>query len=166
MPSSQFPKNKLLPTCILISLMPSYNNTIKHSSTIKRQENPKLNATSLNPSPRRESLAQASPLRLGESSRIWNRALRTFSLRWNLPRLGETLACSKLSEPPGRPFARGGLGEPLLTSPRRDELAWASLTVAATAMPITVVFCTCQEQHQPSHAFTKTYQFKDLKNIS
>ena len=68
MPSSQFPTNKLLPTCILTSLMPSYNSTIKHSSTIKRQENPKLNATSLNPSLRLRSLAQARVSRSGESS--------------------------------------------------------------------------------------------------
>ena len=80
-------------------------------------------------------------------------------------RLDETLACSKLSESPGRPFAREGLGELLLTSPRRDKLAWASLTVTATVVPTSVVFFTCQQQPQPFHAFTATYQFKDHKNI-
>jgi len=113
----------------------------------------------------RESLAQVSPLRLGESSRIWNRGLCTFSLRRDLPRLGETLACSKLSESPRRPFAREGLGEPLLTSLGRDVLAWASLTVTATAMPVTIVFCTYQQQHQPSQAISTTYKFRNHKNV-
>jgi len=48
--------------------MPSYNSTIEHSSTTKRQENPKLNAFSLNPSLRLRSLAQARVSRSGESS--------------------------------------------------------------------------------------------------
>jgi len=62
-----------------------------------------------------------------------------------LPRLGETLACSKLSESPRRPLVREGLGEPLLASPGRDMLAWASLTIPATAMSVKDVFCTNQQ---------------------
>ena len=38
-------------------------------------------------------------------------------------------------------------------------------TIAATAMPVTIVFCTYQQQHQPPQAFTATYQFKNHKNI-
>jgi len=33
---------------------------------------------------------------------------------------------------PGRPFMKNNLGELLLISPRRDQLAWASLSVLAT----------------------------------
>jgi len=108
-------------------------------------------------SPRRESLAQASPLRLGESSRIWNRGLRTFSLRRDLPRLGETFTCSKLSESPRRPLAREGLGKPLLASPGRDMLAWASLTARKRRIlhkPTT---------HHPFQAISTTYTFKNHK---
>ncbi|QCD93361.1 hypothetical protein DEO72_LG5g1436 [Vigna unguiculata] len=115
--------------------------TITYRSTIQGQEEhqdethsrlaPRLG---LRASPRRESFAQASSLRLGESSRIWNNGLYTFSLGRDSPRLSETLACSKLSESPGRPFAREGLGEPLLTSPRQDKLAWARLSVATTVL--------------------------------
>jgi len=59
--SPQFPTNKLLPTCILISLMPSYNSTIKHSSTIKRQDKPQPKRNLAQP------VAQAEESRPGES---------------------------------------------------------------------------------------------------
>jgi len=48
--------------------IPSHNSIIEHSSTTKRQENPKLNAFSLNPSLRLRSLAQARVPRSGEFS--------------------------------------------------------------------------------------------------
>jgi len=151
-------------SCILISPVPSFNSTITYRSTIQGQEEhqdethsrlaPRLG---LRASPRRESFAQASSLRLGESSRIWNNGLYTFSLGRDSPRLSETLACSKLSESPGRPFAREGLGEPLLTSPRQDKLAWARLSVATTVRTCSSCIFTHQRQHQPFHAFTATY---------
>ncbi|QCE03457.1 hypothetical protein DEO72_LG8g1481 [Vigna unguiculata] len=53
----------------------------------------------------RGSLAQASSLCLGESSTSRDNGLCTFSPRRDSPRLGETLARSKLSWLPERLFA-------------------------------------------------------------
>ena len=81
----------------------------------------------------RRTLAQASSLRLGESSTSSIVALHAFSLKRESPCLSETFARSiKSSGSPGRPFVENNLGEPLLISPRRDQLAWASLLVLAT----------------------------------
>jgi len=53
----------------------------------------------------RGSLAQASSLRLGESSTHKNSGSCTFLLRRDSPRLSETLSRSKLSRSPERPLA-------------------------------------------------------------
>ena len=78
---------------------------------------------------RQDVLAQASPLRLGEGSKKWSRSTRGISLRRDPSHLGEILARSKKhSRSLGRPFVAKYLGEPLLTSPRRDMPAQVSLT--------------------------------------
>jgi len=82
----------------------------------------------------RRTLTQASSLRLGESSTFSTVALHAFSLRRDFLRLSETFARvpKKCSGSPRRPFVENNLGEPLLISPRRDKLAWASLSALAT----------------------------------
>jgi len=62
----------------------------------------------------RRTLAQASSLRLGESSTSSMRTLRAWSLRRDPPRLSETFAHpKKYSGSPGRPFVKKDLGESL-----------------------------------------------------
>jgi len=70
--------------------------------------------------------------RSGESLTSRDSGLCTFSLRRHSHRLSETLACSKLSWSPERPFAWKSLGESLFTSPRRGKLTWVRLTTLAT----------------------------------
>ena len=62
MPSSQPPTNNLLPNMhTYFPPMPSYNSTIKHRSTIKRQEEPQTERILAQP------VAQAEEPRPGES---------------------------------------------------------------------------------------------------
>ncbi|QCD93483.1 hypothetical protein DEO72_LG5g1558 [Vigna unguiculata] len=72
---------------------------------------PSLKQTSL--ARARETLAQARPHRLGESSKSWNSGLCTVSLRRDPPRLGEMLAQINRA---------GRLGDP------SRENSWASLS--------------------------------------
>jgi len=76
----------------------------------------------------RTTLAQASSLRLGESSTHKTGALRVFSLRRDFPRLSETFARSKPERVAWATLHAKSLGEPLLISPRRDGLAWTRLS--------------------------------------
>jgi len=69
---------------------------------------------------RRDVLAQASPPRPGEGSKRHpeinaGSRLGEIPLTW-----ARCLLAQKLSESPGRLFARTGQGEPLFVSPRRD----------------------------------------------
>jgi len=102
-------------------LMPLYNNPISYMPNIQEQEKtPNQNALSPSSSLRlkgltqaRGSLAQASSLRLGESSIHRNSGLCAFSLRRDSPRLSETHARLKLSWSLERPLTWKGLGEGL-----------------------------------------------------
>ncbi|QCE01564.1 hypothetical protein DEO72_LG7g2862 [Vigna unguiculata] len=73
------------------------------------------------------------------------------------------------SSPPRREFANLEQGPPHATICARRpgrasaRLAWASLTVIATAMPATVETYTNQQQHQPFQAISTTYKFKNHK---
>jgi len=166
------------PSCILVSPMPSYNSTIKYRSTIKGQKEHEAKTHShptprsgWGASPRRETLAQTSSLRLGENSRIWNSGLCTFSLRRDSPRLSEMLACSKLSGPPGRPFAWEGLGD--LYSPRLGETSSLGRVYQSQplSVPATVVFFTYQRHinhfmHSQQHTSSRIIKIQQNNSQS
>ena len=152
------------PTCIpILPPIPSHNSTIEYSSATKRHENPKLHASSLKPSLRLRSLAQARVSRSGESSpprrefanleqgpphvlaQARLASLGRDARLLETERVAQATICARR---PGRASAR---------------LAWASLTVIATAMPATVETYTNQQQHQPFQAISTTYKFKNHK---
>jgi len=83
--------------------MPLYNNLIKQEPNIQEQEK-RQTRTYSRPAPRSgwrvslrlKGLAQASPLRPGESSTYKYSDFCAFSLRQDPPRLSETLTRSKI----------------------------------------------------------------------
>jgi len=110
MPSSSFTIHTPSHSCIFIHLMPLYNNPIKYMPNIQEQRKYQTRTHSRSASSlrlkglaqARRSLAQASSLRLGESSTHKNNDFCAFSLRRDSPRLSETLSRSKQSWSPER----------------------------------------------------------------
>jgi len=113
-PSSSFITRAPSRSCIFIPphaiIQQSIHLHAKHSKTGRETSNqsapsPSSSLKLKGLAQARRSLAQVSSLHLGESTTSRDSGLCTFSLRRDSPRLGETLARSKLNWSFKRPFA-------------------------------------------------------------
>jgi len=104
----------------------------------------------------RVSLRRA-PIRLGEGSKHGAVAPAGSRLGETPLALARCLLAQKHSGSPRRPFVGKYIGEPLLISPRRGKLAWASLTDFATVPHSNQHSSYSKQYHRSCHTLIVTY---------
>ena len=118
-------------TTIIFKQIPIIQDAIKQPNSALSRPTPR---SGRRVSLKRDVLAQAGPLRLGEGSKEEPGANAGSRLGESLLAWARCSLAQKLSRSLGRPFAQKGLGESLFVSPRRDWLAWASLPGLVTVL--------------------------------